>query len=340
MEERELLVFAYEYVYQDMPGEAFVAIPFSDSTIAVAGYTDSAGSSIAFFARFSIDGEMKWRVDPLNGKKGSILGGIKSSDGTVILTGEIEGSTGDKDIVVLKTTYEGEVLWLKTWDSTLADKGLAVKEAEDGKIHVLGLAQNFKLVILILDGQGNEIHVNWTELVGHNNCRSIIPRNGGAGYVVAESGEWMSTFSYNGTGQINLLRQSRRGAKASSAADIGGGLFAYVGNSSNGSFLSYVNPIAFSEATVIVDDIHSVLNSVYSNKDGSIDVVGNNGDELFVKSYDKNRMLLKSFFYGKSEIVFSARVMTSITGNEKIFVGSATTTNTLNKYVLILKSLE
>jgi hypothetical protein len=83
-------------------------------------------------------GEIIWDKVLING--GSCRGLIETRDRGFIIVGNTEAVNLDCDLLILKTNDQGDLLWVKTYGSTITDIGYNACETADGGLVVVGNA--------------------------------------------------------------------------------------------------------------------------------------------------------------------------------------------------------
>jgi uncharacterized delta-60 repeat protein len=119
----------------------------SDGSSYLTGFTtsfDPSGQQQVFLVKFAADGSLTWqrtfqgpeqfRIDQGNGV-------AVAPDGSVYVTGQTVGVQGD--VLLLKFSPEGSLLWQRRWDGGGAESGEAVAVGSDGAIYVTGGTNSF-----------------------------------------------------------------------------------------------------------------------------------------------------------------------------------------------------
>jgi uncharacterized delta-60 repeat protein len=119
----------------------------SDGSSYLAGVTrsfDQFGQENVFLVKFAADGSLIWQrtfegpeqfgIDQANGV-------AVAPDGSVYVTGQTLGVQGD--VLLLKFTAEGSLVWQRRWDAGMTETGAAVAVATDGSVYVTGGTNSF-----------------------------------------------------------------------------------------------------------------------------------------------------------------------------------------------------
>ena len=122
-------------------GTDLVEAPNGDLVICGSTRSQGAGSSDVFVSRLSADGQTLWS-EPL------ILGTslvdeatriIRTIDGNYIVSGYIETSSQNVDLLMVKIDGDGNILWEKTFgDEEKIEQGFGVVEQADGSLTLAG----------------------------------------------------------------------------------------------------------------------------------------------------------------------------------------------------------
>jgi hypothetical protein len=127
----------------------------------------------------------------------------ETSDLGLIVTGYVEPWTGGAaDLLLLKTDINGDLLWLKTYDSNSWESGYSVQQTSDDGFIVSGVIGGYDYDIWLLktDDNGDTL---WTE-------RIIYPGNQGSSCIQQiSSGEYIivgGTEIYDWSGDVLLIK--------------------------------------------------------------------------------------------------------------------------------------
>jgi ribosomal protein S11 len=142
---------------------AFSVRQTSDSGYIVAGYTYSfgAGSRDLFLIKTDVNGNIIW-AKTYGGTSDDYATSVQqTSDGGYIVAGETQSfGAGYRDILLIKTDANGNIIWAKTYGGTDWDKALSVRQTSDGGYIVAGYTYSFgagsrDLFLIKTDADGN-----------------------------------------------------------------------------------------------------------------------------------------------------------------------------------------
>lgn len=177
--------------------EANSVIQTSDKGFVMAGLSSNTVVSSfpnAYLVKLDSNSNFVW---------GKTFGGIytdifysvkQTNDGGYICAGESSSfglGSGDKDIYLVKTDANGNLVWAKNYGGTNEDVAYSVIQTSDGGYALTGYSRNYptnsndKIYILKTDNIGNVV---WSRTIfgGQNDrARSIIEIGTGGGYMVA-----------------------------------------------------------------------------------------------------------------------------------------------------------
>jgi hypothetical protein len=129
----------------------------------VAGYTYSfgAGSRDLFLIKTDVNGNIIW-AKTYGGTSDDYATSVQqTSDGGYIVAGETQSfGAGYRDILLIKTDANGNIIWAKTYGGTDWDKALSVRQTSDGGYIVAGYTYSFgagsrDLFLIKTDVNGN-----------------------------------------------------------------------------------------------------------------------------------------------------------------------------------------
>ncbi len=135
----------------------------------------------------------------------------RTSDGGYILAGRsFYFSTGDNDILLIKTDARGNVQWAKTYGGTSDDYASSVQQTSDGGYIVAGITYSFgasltDIFLIKTDANGN---VQWAKTYGGTNydVAYSVQQTSDGGYILAG---W--TFSFGASIDILLIKTDANG---------------------------------------------------------------------------------------------------------------------------------
>ena len=119
----------------------------SDGSAYLAGFTtsfDAFGSNNAFVVKFTPQGSLSWQrtfKGPGSFTLDEANGVAVAPDGSVYAAGQTVG--GDNDVLLLKFSPDGSLLWQRRWDGGTDEAGEAVAVASDGSVYVTGGSDRF-----------------------------------------------------------------------------------------------------------------------------------------------------------------------------------------------------
>jgi uncharacterized delta-60 repeat protein len=118
-----------------------------DGAAYLAGFTtsfDSFGQENVFVVGFAADGSLAWQRTwdgPEQFANDRANGVAVAPDGSVYVTGQTLGVRGD--VLLLKFSPEGTLVWQRRWDGGGTEGGEAVAVAGDGSVYVTGGTNSF-----------------------------------------------------------------------------------------------------------------------------------------------------------------------------------------------------
>ena len=165
----------------------------NDGNFIICGQTSSNGWDILLF-KTNQNGDTLWTQTYGGSNWETAYGFDQTSDGGFIICGSTKSfGNGEKDLFLIKTNSNGELIWQKYLGGINNDVGEKVKQASDGGYIVVGQTQSFgngdrDIWLIKTDILGDTI---WTKKLGNN--------YDDFGYSVTES----SDNGYVITGQID-----------------------------------------------------------------------------------------------------------------------------------------
>jgi hypothetical protein len=181
----------------------------SDGGYIVAGHTNSfgAGYDDIFLIKTDANGNIQW-AKTYGGTSYDWFANVqKTSDGGYIVAGyTMSFGAGNRDIFLIKTDANGNIIWSKTYGGTYWDWAESVQQTSDGGYIVAGGTESFGaggVFLIKTDANGNII---WAKTYGGSVASSVQQTSDG-GYIVA--GE---TYSFGaGSGDIFLIKTDANG---------------------------------------------------------------------------------------------------------------------------------
>jgi hypothetical protein len=164
----------------------------SDSGYIIVGWTSSFGSGglDIYLIKTDINGNLSWQrtYGGSNWERGYWV--EQTVDGGYVISGWTESfGAGDRDIYLIKTDTNGNVIWTRTFGGSNEDFSRSCQQTSDGGYIVGGWTSSFgvygQAVYLVkTDSDGNAI---WSKIIdgpGDDHCNSLIQTKDG-GYILA-----------------------------------------------------------------------------------------------------------------------------------------------------------
>jgi len=108
---------------------------------------------------------------------------IKSIDGYFLICGTTSSfGDGGSDIFLLKTDYQGNLVWNRTLGGVGSDEGFAILQTASGECYISGISDG-EILLVKTDASGNEI---WSETYGYGFGRSITQTSNGSIVIVSD----------------------------------------------------------------------------------------------------------------------------------------------------------
>jgi hypothetical protein len=201
---------AQVYMFQKTYGgtgtdRCFSTQPTSDGGFIMAGETDSygAGSYDGYLMKTNEQGVIIWAKSYGTAAWDWFNSVQPTSDGGYIITGGTEQTTsGQGDILILKTDASGNIQWQKKSGDAGYDNGYDVRQTTDGGYIVSGfqygdVVSSDNACLIKLDASGN---VSWTKTysVGYDEYAYTVEQTNDGGYIIG--GE-----TYTSPGDIALI---------------------------------------------------------------------------------------------------------------------------------------
>ncbi|MCP4427395.1 MAG: hypothetical protein GY803_23145 [Chloroflexi bacterium] len=147
--------------------------PTTDGGYVLAGQTDSfgEGDKDGYLVKVSAEGEEIWSQTFGGAQEDRLFSIDQSADAGFILTGTTKSfgiSNGNRDLYLVKTNSNGELVWMQALGEELDDVGHAVRQTADGGYIVTGYtksfgARNYDTWLLKTDEAGNS---QWQQFFG------------------------------------------------------------------------------------------------------------------------------------------------------------------------------
>ena len=183
-----------------------------DGGYVITGYTESFGEGLnTFLIKTDTNGNEEWnKIFEGNGEK---MGNSISltDDGGYIITGFSRpnwswGSDSD-DVWLIKTDFDGNIDWEKTFSYEFSDRGNYIQKTIDGGYIITGRTSSNNLLLIKTDLDGNE---EWYKSIGVYNSfieGFSVEQTDDEGYIITGETEWNSNNLY----QVLLLKTDSNG---------------------------------------------------------------------------------------------------------------------------------
>jgi uncharacterized delta-60 repeat protein len=200
--------------------DAFSVVSTSDGGCAITGWTNSYGSGNydIYVAKFDASGNLQWNrvIGGTDGDYGQSI--IQASDGGFVVAGQtMSYGAGGMDVIILKLSSVGNILWTRTAGGFGNESGYKVIETSDGGFTVAGTTTSYgsgstDMFIVKTNSSGM---VLWSRAIGgpgYDGANSLIQLSDGS-FVAAGStmsygaGNYdMYVVKFSSAGQINWTR--------------------------------------------------------------------------------------------------------------------------------------
>jgi len=118
----------------------------TDSGYIIAGRTSSfgAGRADVWLIKTNAQGETLW-TGAYGGTGNDFVSSVQqTTDGGYVISGyTLSFGAGNLDVYLVKTDYQGDTLWTRTFGGTYSDGGYSVQQTTDGGYVVAGFTQSF-----------------------------------------------------------------------------------------------------------------------------------------------------------------------------------------------------
>jgi uncharacterized delta-60 repeat protein len=136
----------------------------------LAGFTtsfDPFGQEQVFVIKFAVDGSLSWQrtwegPDQFGNDRATDV--AVAPDGSVYVTGSTLGVRGD--VLLLKFSAEGSLLWQRRWDGGGTERGEGVAVGSDGSVYVTGSTNSFGGEHLLVLRFGPDGTLEWQRIWG------------------------------------------------------------------------------------------------------------------------------------------------------------------------------
>jgi len=164
----------------------------SDGGYSMVGRTNSfgAGNNDFWLIKTNSEGLLEWnKTIGYEGDERARFLVNTEDDGLLLLGWTNSMGEGEVDYWLVKTDYNGNPQWNKTYGGEMGDRGIVIKKTKDSGYILGGSSSSFgagnsDIWLVRIDGQGNEI---WNKTYGGlegESIRSLLETNDG-GYVIA-----------------------------------------------------------------------------------------------------------------------------------------------------------
>jgi len=115
-----------------------------DGGFIIAGYTTSFGSANAILVKTGQTGELQWQKTFGGSQMEEARFVRQTADGGYILTGSTSSyGFGSKDVWLIRTDCNGNIIWDRVYGGTGSDEGFSVRQTVDGGFVVTGYTDSF-----------------------------------------------------------------------------------------------------------------------------------------------------------------------------------------------------
>jgi hypothetical protein len=196
--------------------EAFSVQQTSDGGYIVAGLTRSFGAvgDDIFLIKTDAKGNIQW-AKTYGGKGSERASSVRqTADGGYIVAGYTDSfGAGEKDIFLIKTDANGNIIWAKTYGGEFDDKASSVQQTSDGGYIVAGYTGSFgdgdwNIFLIKTDAKGN---IQWAKTYGETDTIDreaySVQQTSDGGYILAGT-----TISFGaGERDIFLIKTDAKG---------------------------------------------------------------------------------------------------------------------------------
>lgn len=190
--------------------------PTADGGFILTGYSETVDEQEELFLlKVNANGQTQWQnyFGGVQNERGEQV--IVTADGGYAIVGFTESfGTGKKDILLIKTDFIGNEMWLKTYGNTNNNVGYGIVQNSEGGFVITGTNEFSSyypedLYLMGVDATGNELWSNSYGGDARNKGFSIAPMEAG-GYIVAGSS---SPFFGTRPDKFYAVRFSEQGNK-------------------------------------------------------------------------------------------------------------------------------
>ena len=176
-------------------------IATDDGGFVITGYTYStgAGRSDVYLLKTTADGEEKWSKTFGGSGWEYSFSVIQTADLGYLITGYTTSlGAGSKDVYLIKTDNQGNLIWEKTYGGENKDVGRAVCETQDGGFLICGYTDSYTageedIYVIRTDDNGDSL---WTKTIGEERSeigRAVCELDDGNFMLLGATGSSIST---------------------------------------------------------------------------------------------------------------------------------------------------
>ena len=185
----------------------------SDGGYIIAGYTKSFGAGgDVYLIKTDANGNLLWQKTYGGSGYDDGTSVKQTSDGGDIIAGWTESfGVGGRNVYLIKTDANGNLLWQKTYGGSDYDWVFSVQQTSDGGYIIAGLTESFgaggrDVYLIKTDADGNLL---WQKTYGgsDDDCGTSVQQTSDGGYIIAGY-----TFSFGaGEGDVYLIKTDANG---------------------------------------------------------------------------------------------------------------------------------
>ncbi len=171
--------------------QAIVTKPNGDYVFA--GFAETNQSWQVYIIRTDVDGDLIYEKDFGGNRTERAYDMTATSDGVVVTGDKTEAFGQPLDILVMKISDEGDLIWEKTYGGSGVDQGQAIINTPDGGFLIAGESESYgngdnDMFLLKLDTNGDSLWLRTFDNIGKNDgAEDVVLKEDGSGYVVMGS---------------------------------------------------------------------------------------------------------------------------------------------------------